>query len=56
MVENVLDSFNSFFKGTAEVVINKGRLEITIGSQTLLISLPQIVGGWGIGDQTKDPS
>lgn len=55
-MESLLNDFNSFFEGTAKATIVGNRLEITIGSQTLLISLPQIVGGWGIGDQTKDSS
>jgi len=54
MIE-LLNRFNSFFKGSAEAKIIKGRLEITIGSQTLIISLPQIIGGCGEGS-SKDSS
>jgi hypothetical protein len=42
--EDLLVEFNRFFEGSAEVVIVGNRLEITIGSQTLVIALPQIVG------------
>ena len=42
---NLLDRFNSYFEGDAEAKIVAGRLEITIGNQTLFISLPDIVGG-----------
>ncbi len=43
-MENLLDKFNSFFKGTASLVIKDDELKITIGSQTLTVSLPQIIG------------
>jgi len=42
---SLLEEFNSFFKGSAEAIINGNRLEITIGSQTLIISLPEVIGG-----------
>ena len=45
----LVEEFNWFFKGTAEVIINGNRLEITIGSQTLIISLPEIIGGDSTG-------
>ena len=45
ILDNLLEEFNSFFIGNAEAKINGNRLEITIGSQTLLISLPKVVGG-----------
>jgi len=54
-MEELLDRFNSFFKGSAEAKIIKGRLEITVDSQTLIISLPQITGGYGEGS-SKDLS
>jgi len=54
-MKELLERFNSYFEGSAEAKIVKGRLEITIGSQTLLISLPQIVGGYGEGSP-KDSS
>lgn len=41
---SLLEEFNSFFKGSAEVVVNGNRLEITINNMTLMISLPEIVG------------
>ena len=48
-MNNLLDQFNSFFKGSAKAVVNGKRLEITIGSQTLIISLPDIVGAQSKG-------
>ena len=42
--DNFLDIFNSFFGGTAEITINGDELKITIGSQTLTVSLPQVIG------------
>ena len=42
--KSILDESNSFFKGNAEARINGSRLEITIGSQTLIISLPEAIG------------
>ncbi len=46
VAKSFLEEFNSFFKGTAEAQINgnSNRLEITIGSRTLLVSLPEVVG------------
>ncbi len=43
-MKKLLVTFNSFFKGTARAKITGGRLEISINSQTLIISLPQIIG------------
>ena len=48
-MKELLERFNSYFKGSAEAKIVKGRLEITIDSQTLIISLPQIIGGHAEG-------
>ncbi len=48
-MEKLIDTFNSFFKGSAKATITGNRLEITIGSQTLIISLPEIVGGQSKG-------
>ena len=45
MLEKILITFNSFFQWNAGAKIVGDRLEITIGSQTLIISLPDVVGG-----------
>ena len=45
-MKKLLDIFNSFFKGSAEAKIVDDRLEITIDSRTLIISLPEEVGGY----------
>jgi len=43
-MDKLLEEFNSFFNGTASIKITDDRLEITIGSKTLILSLPQIIG------------
>ncbi len=48
-MKSLLDRFNSFFTGSAEIKINGNRLEITIGTQTLIVSLPEIIGGDSMG-------
>ena len=45
MGKNIIERFNSFFEGSAKVVINGNRLEITINGVTLHISLPEVLGG-----------
>jgi hypothetical protein len=48
MFKDLIDDFNKFFEGQAKVVIVNGGLEITIGSKTAILSLPElprIVGG-----------
>ena len=47
--DKLLEEFNAFFKGSAEVKIKDGRLEITIGTRTMLISLPEAIGGQSTG-------
>lgn len=46
MFEKLLEIFNSFFQGDAEAKIVDDRLEITIGSRTLILSLPTEAGGY----------
>jgi len=46
MLEKILTIFNSFFQGDAEAKIVDDRLEITIDSRTLILSLPAEVGGY----------
>jgi hypothetical protein len=43
-MQNIIDEFNRYFEGDARAVIIKDRLEITIGSVTMVISLPGCVG------------
>jgi hypothetical protein len=45
MLEKILVTFNSLFQGNAEARVVGDRLEITIGSQTLIILLPEVIGG-----------
>jgi hypothetical protein len=42
-MNSLIDRFNSFFEGDAEAKIINGKLHVTIGSRTLVISLPAIV-------------
>ena len=49
VMRSLIEGFNSFFIGTAEAKINGNVLEIRIGSQTLLISLPEVIGGDSMG-------
>ena len=48
-MDNLIARFNSFFEGDAEAKIVNGKLHITIGSRTLVISLPAIVGEQATG-------
>ena len=47
--KNLLDRFNTFFGEEARAVITDNGLEITVGSQTLVISLPEVIGGYAKG-------
>ena len=51
--KNLLEEFNSFFEGSAKVVINGTRLEITINNATLIISLPEVVGSNATGQSRR---
>jgi len=48
-MKKLLERFNRFFEGSAEVKIVDNKLEITIGSQTLIISLPEVIGAQSKG-------
>jgi len=48
-MERLISKFNSFFEGKAKAVIKGDTLEITIGSETLIISLPEIIGARSMG-------
>lgn len=48
-MENLVDRFNKFFEGIAEITINGNRLEITIGKATLIVSLPEVIGAQAKG-------
>ncbi len=43
-MEELVKEFNQFFEGSARIEVKDDRLEITIGSQTLIISLPEVIG------------
>lgn len=42
---HLIQEFNEFFGGAGSISIVDGCLHVTIGQQTLLVSLPKIVGG-----------
>ena len=44
-MEELLSRFNSFFEGSAKIEIKGNKMEITINRATLVISLPEILGG-----------
>jgi hypothetical protein len=50
-MEDLINEFNEFFKRHASIIIVGDSLEITIDSQTLILSLPRIVGA-----QARDSS
>ena len=47
--KNLIEEFNSFFKGRARIAIYGDELKITIGSQTLTVSVPQVIGTESMG-------
>ncbi len=49
----LLEEFNLFFKGSAEATIDGNRLEITIGSQTLIVSFPVFWGFDSMGQSKQ---
>jgi len=50
-MEELLSQFNECFNGIANAKISGNNLEIAIGSKTLIISLPEVIGA-----QAKDSS
>jgi hypothetical protein len=44
-MKELLKIFNASFKGSAKAKITDDRLEITIGTQTITIKLPEVIGG-----------
>ncbi len=53
MIQDLLVEFNSFFKGDAEVIIANNTVEITVGSRTLIVSLPTVVGVDSMGQSQQ---
>lgn len=47
--KNLLEEFNSFFEGDAEIIITDSKMEITVGSRTLVISLPGVISARATG-------
>jgi hypothetical protein len=41
----LIAAFNRFFEGTASAEIVDNCVHITVGTQTLIVSLPTVVGG-----------
>lgn len=48
-IKSLIDMFNKFFDGSAEIKINGSNLEITINHATLIVSLPEIIGADSMG-------
>ena len=48
-MEKLIEQFNIFFNGTATIEIKDNELHITMGAETLFLSLPEIVGGCSKG-------
>ena len=43
-MSDLVEEFNKYFKGDAIVAISDNELKITIGSRTLIVSSPVIIG------------
>lgn len=41
-VNATVDTFNSFFKGRASAAVSDNELAITVGSETIIIRLPDL--------------
>lgn len=53
-LHDIIAQFNSFFEEIAKAEINdQNELKVTIGSQTIVIELPPIVGTECIGAESK---
>lgn len=50
-MQEIVDKFNSLFEGDARAEIKNNDLKITVGSQTLIIQLPSVVGENVCGDK-----
>lgn len=46
---NVIDVFNDHFKGDAKIEIKSKTLSITVGSRSIEIALPAIIGASCVG-------
>lgn len=45
-MKKLIDDFNKFFKGNANIIIKNDELEITVGTLTMVISLPEMTVGY----------
>jgi len=45
MLEEIVITFNSFFQANTGAKIVGDKLKITVGSQTFIIPLPEVIGG-----------
>jgi hypothetical protein len=43
-MDELLKEFNGFFEGYAKIALSNNRIEITIGSRTLIISVLEVIG------------
>jgi hypothetical protein len=44
IMQHIIEEFNSFFEGNAKIELIENNIEITIGSRTLTIQLPCVIG------------
>jgi alanine-alpha-ketoisovalerate/valine-pyruvate aminotransferase len=44
-MNKLIDRLNEFFRGDAKIVLEDERIQITIGSKTAILSLPELIGG-----------
>lgn len=44
MFDIIIQQFNSFFQGSAKAEVLDGKLHITIGTQTMIVTLPEVAG------------
>ena len=49
ILKNFIKEFNLTFHGEAKAYINKDKLYIAVGSKTLMIRLPYVIGAMGEG-------
>ena len=49
----LLKEFNRFFEGDVKIALSNNRLEITVGSRTLILSLPEIIGVDSMGQSQQ---
>jgi alanine-alpha-ketoisovalerate/valine-pyruvate aminotransferase len=44
-MNKLIEELNEFFRNEAKIILVDDNIEITVGSKTVILSLPEIVGG-----------